>query len=119
MILVKIVLSAGEVEAVGEDVKVREVEGLGEVERLDFVGDDFVGDKLGEEGEGNAEEGSEDLADVGAVVFLLNFEAFVEEGSERVLDFEDSIGLVRLTIIICVGKCIDFDLAYRHCRLLS
>ncbi len=119
MILVKIGLSAGEVKAVGEGVKVREVEGLREVERLDFAGDDFVGDELSEEGEGNAEEGSEYLADVGAVVFLLDFEAFVEEGSERVPDFKGSIGLVRLTIIICVRKCIDFNLTYRHCRLLA
>jgi hypothetical protein len=119
LILVKIGLSAGEIEAVGNGVKVREVEGLREVERLDFVGDDLVGDELGEEREGNAEEGSEDLADVGAVVFLLNFEAFVEEGSERVPDFKDSIGFVRLTIIICVRKCIDSNLTYRHCRLLS
>lgn len=104
MILVEVGLRAGEVERVGDGVKVGKIEGLGEIEGLDFVGDDLVGNQLGKEGEGDAEEGSEDLAEVGAVVFLLYFGAFVEEGSEGVLKLKGSVGLVGLTIIICVGN---------------
>jgi hypothetical protein len=110
LVLVEEGLRAGEVESVGDGVKVGEIEGLGKIEGLDFVGDYLIGDQLGEEGESNAEEGSEDLAKVGAVVFLLYFNAFVEEGSEGVLEFEESVGFVGLTIIICVGNRVHLHL---------
>lgn len=91
VVLEEVELLAGEVEG-QQVVQYGDAEGFRELQ-VGYLGDDqLLADDLNHDGEEHAEQGRDDLADVGAYVALLDLDTFVEEGLDGGLPGDEGDG---------------------------